>query len=342
MTLGRAAPAAGVRIHAPARLHLGFLDLGGALGRRFGSLGLTLEAPETCVRIERAAQDSLAGPDAARAGRARDLVRAALGIDLPLAISIAHALPAHGGLGSGTQLALAVAAGVARLAGRPLNVRDAARVLARGRRSAIGIGAFETGGVILDGGKPVAPAAEDVGAAPPILARLPVPEAWRILLVFDAAKSGLSGEAETRAMETLPPFAETLAAHLCHLVLMQALPALAEGDAAGFGMAVGAVQRHLGDHYAAAQGGGRHTSADVAHALAFVEENGISGVGQTSWGPTGFAIVESAARGEALLHALRTRYADRANLSFACVRGNNRGARIVDLPEQGLPQQDLP
>ncbi|MFG1426073.1 beta-ribofuranosylaminobenzene 5'-phosphate synthase family protein [Roseixanthobacter glucoisosaccharinicivorans] len=334
MTGGRAVPGVGVRIHAPARLHLGFLDLGGALGRRFGSLGLTLDAPETCVRIEKAGEDGLAGPDAARAGRARDLVRAALAIDLPLAISIEHALPAHGGLGSGTQLALAVAMGVARLAGRPLDVRDAARLLGRGRRSAIGIGAFETGGVILDGGKPVTPVAEDVGAAPPILARLPVPQAWRILLVFDAAKSGLSGEAETRAMETLPPFAETLAAHLCHLVVMQALPALAEGDAAGFGSAVGAVQRHLGDHYAAAQGGGRHTSADVAHALGFLEENGISGVGQTSWGPTGFAIVESAARGEALLQALRTRYADRANLSFACVRGNNRGARIVDLPGQ--------
>ncbi|HQS46201.1 MAG: GHMP kinase, partial [Rhizobiales bacterium 24-66-13] len=174
--------------------------------------------------------------------------------------------------------------------------------------------------------------APDVGAAPPLLARLPVPEAWRILLVFDAAKSGLSGEAETRAMETLPPFAQSLAAHLCHLVLMQALPALAEGDATSFGSAIGAVQKHLGDHYAAAQGGGRHTSADVAHALAFIEENGIPGVGQTSWGPTGFAIVGSVARGEALLQALRTRYADRANLSFACVRGNNRGATIVDLP----------
>lgn len=337
MTPGRAVPRAGVRIHAPARLHLGFLDLGGALGRRFGSLGLTLEAPETRVRIETAAQDAVAGPDATRAARARDLVRAALAIDLPLAITVEAALPAHGGLGSGTQLALAVAMGVARLAARPLTARDAARLLQRGRRSAIGIGAFETGGVILDGGKPMLPTAPDVGAAPPVLARLPVPEAWRILLVYDAAKSGLSGEAETRAMETLPPFAQSLAAHLCHLVLMQALPALAEGDATTFGSAIGAVQKHLGDHYAAAQGGGRHTSADVAHALAFIEENGIPGVGQTSWGPTGFAIVGSAARGEALLQALRTRYADRANLSFACVRGNNRGATIVDLPGQDLP-----
>ena len=28
-----------VRVRAPARLHLGFLDMNGALGRRFGSIG---------------------------------------------------------------------------------------------------------------------------------------------------------------------------------------------------------------------------------------------------------------------------------------------------------------
>jgi len=31
-----------VSAHAPARLHLGFLDPGGSLGRRFGSLGLVI------------------------------------------------------------------------------------------------------------------------------------------------------------------------------------------------------------------------------------------------------------------------------------------------------------
>ncbi|MFG1463200.1 beta-ribofuranosylaminobenzene 5'-phosphate synthase family protein [Xanthobacter sp. DSM 24535] len=327
---------AGVRIDAPARLHLGFLDLGGALGRRFGSLGLTLDAPRTRVHIMRAPSDSVEGQDAERAARTRDLVRASLGNTLAMSIRIEDALPPHSGLGSGTQLALAVATGIARLAGQPLSTRDAARLLARGRRSAIGIGAFESGGVILDGGKPAISRAPDVGAAPPILARLPVPDAWRVLLVSDVARSGLSGEAETRAIETLPPFPESLAAHLCHLVLMQALPALAEEDIVGFGTAVGSLQRNLGDHYAAAQGGGRFASPDVAEAIAFIEQNGIRGVGQTSWGPTGFAILGSESEGETLLQALRTRYADRVNLLFACVRGNNRGADIVDLPLQAL------
>ena len=34
-------------VRAPGRLHLGFLDPSGTLGRRFGSLGLTIEGFET-------------------------------------------------------------------------------------------------------------------------------------------------------------------------------------------------------------------------------------------------------------------------------------------------------
>jgi len=34
-----------LRISAPARLHLGLIDLRGDLGRRFGSLGVALAAP---------------------------------------------------------------------------------------------------------------------------------------------------------------------------------------------------------------------------------------------------------------------------------------------------------
>jgi len=313
-------------VRAPARLHLGFLDLGGALGRRFGSLGLTLAEPVTEVTVARADTDSAEGPDAPRAARARDAIRAALGLDAPVAIRIDSALPAHGGLGSGTQLGLAVGVAMARLAGHDLDARAVAARLGRGLRSAIGLEAFTQGGVILDGGKPLA--GGDQAPPPPLLSRLPVPDSWRVLLVFDSTRAGLSGEAETCAMATLPPFPEALAAHLCHLMLLRALPALAEGDADLFGAAIGEWQRALGDHYAAAQGGGRFSSADVAQAVAFAEAQGVSGVGQSSWGPTGFAIVGDAGRAQALLQALRDRFASFTNLTFACVAGNNRGAEI--------------
>ncbi|MEP9356774.1 beta-ribofuranosylaminobenzene 5'-phosphate synthase family protein [Xanthobacter sp. KR7-65] len=321
--------AAGIRIRAPARLHLGFLDLGGTLGRRFGSLGIALDRPATEVTVRRAEADSASGPDSPRAARARDTIRAALDVGGNFAIEVDAALPAHGGLGSGTQLALAVGMAVARLSGSDLSPRAVAELLGRGRRSAIGMEAFTAGGVILDGGKAMSgPQAE---LPPPLLARLPVPEDWRILLIFDAAREGLSGSAEVAAMAALPPFPEAQAAHLCHLMLLEALPALAAGDADGFGRMVGLWQRLLGDHYAAAQGGGRFLSPDVAEAVALVESEGIPGVGQSSWGPTGFAIVDGAERAADLAGTLRRRFASSTNLTFDCVRGNNRGAELTAL-----------
>ncbi|QRG05067.1 hypothetical protein EZH22_18280 [Xanthobacter dioxanivorans] len=149
----RLSEAAGVTIRAPARLHLGFLDLGGTLGRRFGSLGIALERPVTEVTVRRAAADAASGPDADRAARARDAVRGALGIPDAFTVDVDAALPAHNGLGSGTQLAVSVGVAVARLSGHALSARTVATLLGRGRRSAIGMEAFEAGGVILDGGK---------------------------------------------------------------------------------------------------------------------------------------------------------------------------------------------
>jgi beta-ribofuranosylaminobenzene 5'-phosphate synthase len=52
---GRGEETAGaVRVVAPARLHLGFLDLHGGLGRKFGSLGVTLDEPRTALTVRRA------------------------------------------------------------------------------------------------------------------------------------------------------------------------------------------------------------------------------------------------------------------------------------------------
>ena len=56
-----------VRIMAPARLHLGFLDLNGDLGRLFGSIGLAIDTPRTELTLKRARGFKGEGPDHARA-----------------------------------------------------------------------------------------------------------------------------------------------------------------------------------------------------------------------------------------------------------------------------------
>ncbi|MDQ0509786.1 beta-ribofuranosylaminobenzene 5'-phosphate synthase family protein [Ancylobacter amanitiformis] len=311
-----------VRITAPGRLHLGFLDLAGTLGRRFGSLGITLDRPSTIVRMQRAPSLSATGPDAGRALAAAVKAAERFGIDKAVEITVETALPPHSGLGSGTQLGLAVATGLCLLNGLALSPREVGAALGRGARSAIGIGAFTEGGVILDGGKK-----RGSDAPPPILSRLPFPENWRLLLVYDNSHQGLSGSEETAAMEGLPPFADTLAGHMARLAVMVALPALAEADVDYFAAAVGEMQRLLGEHYASAQGG-RYTSSSVAEVMDWLESRGLRGLGQSSWGPTGFAVLGSPEEAETILSEARALFGDRPALAFDCVRGANAGARI--------------
>src|ERR1700757_3992903 len=58
-----------VTVSVPARLHFGFLGLNGGLGRRFGSLGLALEAPLTRVVLSAAPRFEVSGPETERAKR---------------------------------------------------------------------------------------------------------------------------------------------------------------------------------------------------------------------------------------------------------------------------------
>jgi predicted sugar kinase len=51
-------------------------------------------------------------------------------------------------------------------------------------------------------------------------------------------------------------------------------------------------------------------------------------VGQSSWGPTGFAILENQQQAETLQSLSRQAFASRPNISFQIVRGKNTGADI--------------
>lgn len=311
-----------VEVAAAARLHLGFLDLNGSLGRRFGSLGVALDAPCTRLTIQRSAVTRVDGPERERTRAYLSAMLTHLGLSEGHWLRIAEAIPAHSGLGSGTQLALAVAAAVRRLHGLALDPRADARTLGRGRRSGIGIGLFEAGGLVVDGGV----GAEN--APPPLLARLAVPADWRVLLVLDQACQGLAGEPEVAAFRGLSPMPEEISAKLCRLALMQALPAVAEDNLEDFGAAVSEIQALNGDHFAPVQGG-RFASPRIAAALAAMAEMGAAGIGQSSWGPTGFAFVRGEAAAEHV-RAILTRSRVAEGLDIHIRQALNRGAAIVE------------
>ena len=229
-----------VSVQTSARLHLGFLDLNGGFGRRFGSFGLAIDRPVTALTIFRARAPSVEGPEAERVAAHIEILRRHLNLSATYGVRIEEAIPAHAGLGSGTQLAFALAAGLRRLEGLPEDFASDALLLQRGGRSGIGAALFSRGGLVVDGGH------GPQTVLPPVLCHLPFPEDWRVILVMDSTFAGIHGADEQAAFAALPQFPAAAAADICRRLLMQALPALAERDLAQFGQAVGHIQLILG------------------------------------------------------------------------------------------------
>lgn len=307
-----------VRIAAPARLHFGFLDLHGGLGRRFGSVGLAIDSPAVVLTARPAETLQVEGPEAERVRRYVEAAAGYLNVGTGVAIRVERAIPAHAGFGSGTQLALAVAASLARLAGRPFSPEAFSNALDRGNRSGVGLRAFTEGGLIVDGGRGAD------SSPPPVIARLPFPEAWRLVLILDTSMAGVHGTREVAAFRELPRFPEAQAAEICRIVLMQVLPACVTEDADAFGAGITRMQDLVGDHFAPHQGG-RYASAAVAGVLDEAARRGVAGYGQSSWGPTGFILARSADEARGLVDVL-----DRGgSLTFLIARGRNTGATIA-------------
>ena len=317
-----------VRVAAPARLHLGFLDPAATLGRRFGSVGLVLDGLDTVVELAESDSDRFEAFDGGDAALARAIahvrtLRDATGTTAPVRLALRTATPMHAGLGSGTQLALAVGTAFSRLFDLDLTSAAIAQRLGRGARSGVGIAGFDHGGLLVDGG----PRADGTPAA--LLAHLALPAPWRVIVALDPRVQGLSGAAERAALAGLPPLPSELSAEICHEVLMRLLPGAAGAEFEAFAAGVTRMQRLLGDHFAPAQQGSRYTSAAVARLMNWLAEHVTAGVGQSSWGPTGFAIVAGAAQAREALAAARAAGVVDAALDVRVTTARNRGAGIA-------------
>src|SRR5918997_4594151 len=290
-----------VFVEAPARLHFGVLDLAGRLGRHFGGLGAAIPCPSLLLEASPSPRLSASGPDSSRALEFARMFLSAHRLPESGSLIVHRAIPSHAGLGSGTQLGLAVARALAELHGIPANTLELAAAVARGRRSAIGTWAFAFGGFIVEGGRRVG----STGIAP-LLARYEVPATWRCVVAVPQGPRGLSGEAEITAFERLSPPPDRDVERVSHLVLMQLLPALVEADLSSFGHALSEVQRITGAWFAGQQGG-VFAPGPTHQLITDMADGGAVGVGQSSWGPAAYGLVASDEAASALAGRVRTR-----------------------------------
>ena len=236
-----------IKVVSPSRLHLTLIDLNAELGRVDGGAGITLESPGLEIFATEADTIEVIG-DSLLAGQMRKAAEALLPTGKGIRLHINDSLPDHVGLGSGTQAALSAAAAVNRIYGLGKSVRELAVAVGRGGTSGIGVAAFENGGFILDGGhkfkdkRAFSPSAASHVPPGPVLFRRDFPD-WPIVLAIPNTKGAHDAE-EVDIFKKFCPIPLAEVQEICHVILMQMLPALIEEDLENFGKAINHIQTY--------------------------------------------------------------------------------------------------
>jgi beta-ribofuranosylaminobenzene 5'-phosphate synthase len=316
-------------------LHLGILDTNGELGRIYGSIGVAIQRPKVELEAQTAEGLAVAGLEQERVERYARRFLEQVSLSFSAHLNLKSSIPSHVGLGSGTQLALAVGSALAHLAGLEMSAVEIAALMGRGVHSGIGTAAFQTGGFILDGGHRLTPQTlpdksrqVKKQSIPRVTFQHPLPEEWRFVIAIPQASPGISGESEKRAFDALPATPASLAEKISRQVLIKMLPAIIDGDILNFGAALTEVQRLVGDCFAGVQGG-RFANRASDRIIDFFLQRGAYGAGQSSWGPAVYALVDGPAAAAKLEQATQQFLDGLDGGTIFAVPADNRGAQVT-------------
>ena len=145
--------------------------------------------------------------------------------------------------------------------------------------------------------------------------------------VGNSKSPAASGNKESQVFGELDKMDESVSAHLCRLLVMQVLPAIVEQDCERFGAGISKIQLTMGEYFASAQSG-LYTSTDVERTLCQLREHGATGIGQSSWGPTGFAIFSSETDAYQAVKSVRNHWRCKPELELMICRAKNDQAQV--------------
>ncbi|MFH0860388.1 MAG: beta-ribofuranosylaminobenzene 5'-phosphate synthase family protein [Candidatus Altiarchaeota archaeon] len=275
-----------VRVKTPSRLHFGIIDMSGRLGRLYGGIGVALAKPNNILEFKKSKRVAVSGKNGGTVRSYARLFLDAFSLKGGVGIRALETIPEHVGLGSGTQLALAVGTGISELYGLDFKPKEVALMSGRGHVSGVGAAVFRHGGFVVDGGHKSMSA-----SLPPVTFHRDFPKDWEFIVVVPKVGKGFHGLKELEAFANIVPASERTASRISWLLQMRMLPSLVEEDIQAFGKSLVEIDRLVGSYFKGEQSGiymGDATSDLVDFLLGI----GCYGAGQSSWGPTVYALTE--------------------------------------------------
>lgn len=315
-----------VSIRTPARLHFTLIDLNGELGRIDGGIGIAIDRPNWVITISK--EPSWSVPEFIN-----DLIKKlqdSLNLKNSYKFEFESKLPVHVGLGSQTQLSIALAHGLSLLEGQAHTIYELASMVGRGGTSGIGIAAYDNGGFILDGGhtiveKPDFLPSHFSSAKPAILLhRHEVPSDWYFVVAVPDVGKGKYGAAEVEIFNKYCPLTTEEVEKISRIILMQILPALVENDIEHFGLGLNSIQK-VGFKRIENQLQHEH----VKSVQEFYMAHGAHGAGLSSFGPATFCVVRTEGCARELASKTKRYLKDNGLTgSVFYTKANNNGAEI--------------
>ncbi len=266
-------------VRAWARLHLGLVKLSG--GSRYAAAGLSVRWPFCRVKVKRITRQI---PRITGTPQTNGVIKAICAhFDVPARYeaTVVDPLPLHSGFGSGTRHALAIARGVVNLAKIRVSTIRLARILGRGSRSMMGTLLFGKGGFAADNGDKIA--------------SVSFPAHWRVAIIEPAPDHRPAfvahGEIERDIFDDIAPCSGKAAIKVVDSV-SDMIMAVEQGDFTLFEKSVRQLQKSASRQFSKHQRGPASSPSGVA-VLKYLHRMGVLACGQSSWGPTIFAIVPS-------------------------------------------------
>ncbi|MFW9819225.1 MAG: beta-ribofuranosylaminobenzene 5'-phosphate synthase [Candidatus Thorarchaeota archaeon] len=329
-----------LKITTPCRIHLSLIDENGYTGRVDGGIGLMLDRPNVVFEASNSAKEFKI--------EAHKYYRESIEVINEIAskvfkqynisnknfhFNLKRYFPSHVGLGSKTQLSLAIATAITRLKNLTnLTHRDLTKLVERGGTSGIGWRGFNTGGFILDGGhdfgqgkekETFLPSSASISANPALtLFRYKIPEHWRFVLVVPNVKKGVYGDEEVSVFQNYAPIPRNEVNEVSHQVIMKILPGIIKRDLECFGEGLKRIQSI----------GFKKIEIDLQHdkvkeLLKFFDDYGLKAYGMSSFGPSVVGVVESDLEAETLLREIQKNQKNVRGHIYIC-KPNNTGAKI--------------
>jgi len=296
--------AGGLVVEAYSRLHFGLLEIHPGAPHCFGGIGLMIDKPSARLTLLGSQQKGLLDSGQLVLGwddsywqdrfeKVYGQYRARTGSSISGVLELTLAPSAHIGLGSGTQFACAASAilnASANAGGSTLQTGGDWLLIdsGRGLRSHIGLHGFLHGQFLVDHGqgglqRPLAETSR--------IRLQSFPKDWRIVLIYEDVYLGDFGEDEQAIFDACSKRENPRREQMLDLIEQQILPCLREEDFRGASQAIGNYGELAGEIFRPAVGDA-YRSRRIRYWVDRIRGMGIQGVGQSSWGPVVFALVQ--------------------------------------------------